>query len=92
MTNKIKTMKQEESKKIIDNFKENPTINFEKITLLISKMEDIKNKLSNKNEVDSLTDVIKTYEEMIKVAPMLKSTLTPNLELLNKTLHNLKNN
>lgn len=84
-------MKQEESKKIIDNFKENPTLDFEKITLLISKMEDIKNNLNNKSEVDALTDVIKTYEEMIKAAPMLKSSLMPNLELLKKTLQNLKN-
>jgi len=85
-------MKSKESKTIIEDLKKNPTINFEKITSLISKMDDIKNNLNDKNEVDSLTDVIKTYEEMIKAAPMLKSTLTPNLELFTKTLHDLKNN
>jgi hypothetical protein len=84
-------MKPIESKDIIKNFKENPTFDFEKITLLISKMEDVKNNINNKSEIDILKSVIENYHEMIKAAPMLKSSLMPNLELLNKTLQNLKN-
>ena len=79
-----------ESKTIIEDLKKNPAIDFQKITSIISELETFKNNVNNVNEIDGLTNVIEIYKKMIKAAPMLKSSLMPNLELLNKTLQNLK--
>jgi ribosome maturation protein Sdo1 len=84
-------MKEEQSKNIIEKIKENPAIDFAQIKVLQAELESVKNNLDNTNEIDALTKTIDVYKKIIKVAPMLESTLKSNLELMNKTLQNLKN-
>jgi hypothetical protein len=83
-------MKKEELKIITEKIKENPAIDLTQIKLMQDELENVKNNLNNGTEIDALTKTIEVYKKIIKTVPMLESTLAPNLELMNKTLQNLK--